>query len=86
MHGYTDVNDYWSRASSEPFLSSIKTPTMIIHAENDPFLPGNKLKTLTQNNGNIMLNLTTQGGACWIYQRSLSRTHRLAAKANYEIL
>ena len=62
MHGYTDVNDYWSRASSEPFLSSIKTPTMIIHAENDPFLPGNKLKTLTQNNGNIMLNLTTQGG------------------------
>ena len=62
MHGYTDVNDYWSRASSEPYLSSIKIPTMIIHAENDPFLPGNKLKTLAQNNGNITLNLTIQGG------------------------
>jgi predicted alpha/beta-fold hydrolase len=35
---------------------------MIIHAENDPFLPGNKLKTLAQNNGNITLNLTIQGG------------------------
>ncbi|MDC1311716.1 hydrolase [Burkholderiales bacterium] len=62
LHGYADVNDYWSRASSKPFLSCIKKPTMIIHAENDPFIPGVALKTLTQNNGNIMLNLTTRGG------------------------
>lgn len=62
LHGYTDVNDYWSRASSKPFLSSIKKPAMIIHAENDPFLPGTELRTLTQNNGNIMLNLTPHGG------------------------
>ena len=62
LHGYADVNDYWSRASSKPFLSSIKKSTMIIHAENDPFLPGTELRTLTQNNGKIILNLTTNGG------------------------
>jgi uncharacterized protein len=62
IHGFNGVDDYWSRASSKPFLLSINNPTLIIHAENDPFLSGIELKTLTKNNNHITLNLTKYGG------------------------
>ena len=62
IHGFNGVADYWSRASSKPFLSSIKNSTLIIHAENDPFLSGLELKTLTRENDHITLNLTKCGG------------------------
>ncbi len=39
LHGYRDTDDYWTRASSKPLLASIATPTLMINARNDPFLP-----------------------------------------------
>jgi predicted alpha/beta-fold hydrolase len=40
LHGFRDADDYWTRASSAPELSRIRVPTLIVHARNDPFLPG----------------------------------------------
>jgi hypothetical protein len=40
LHGFRDTNDYWTRASSKDDLDRIAIPTLIIHARNDPFLPG----------------------------------------------
>ncbi|GAC1446237.1 MAG: alpha/beta fold hydrolase [Pyrinomonadaceae bacterium] len=37
--GFTDTDDYYTRASSLPFMARIKTPTIIIHAQDDPFIP-----------------------------------------------
>ncbi len=37
-HGFRSKNDYYRQASALPFLASIKKPTLIITAKDDPFL------------------------------------------------
>ena len=39
LHGFRDVDDYWSTAASGPWLEHIRVPTLVINARNDPFLP-----------------------------------------------
>ncbi len=39
LHGYRDVDDYYTRASSKPLLAQIAVPTLLLNARNDPFLP-----------------------------------------------
>lgn len=38
LHGYSDAEDYYRRASSRYFLGRIVTPTLIIQAADDPFV------------------------------------------------
>jgi len=37
--GFRDVDDYYARASSLPLVSRIRVPTLIIQAQDDPFIP-----------------------------------------------
>src|SRR6266849_8934424 len=37
--GFANANDYYAKASSLPFIGGIRIPTLIIHAEDDPFIP-----------------------------------------------
>ena len=37
--GYSSVEEYYERASSLPLLSKIRTPALMIHAQDDPFVP-----------------------------------------------
>jgi uncharacterized protein len=37
LFGFRSVEEYWSKASSKPFISRIRLPTKIITAANDPF-------------------------------------------------
>lgn len=39
LHGFENAWDYYERASSEPWLRAIRTPTLLIHAQDDPFMP-----------------------------------------------
>jgi predicted alpha/beta-fold hydrolase len=39
VHGYTDATDYYARASAKPKLNDIALPTLILNAQNDPFVP-----------------------------------------------
>ena len=43
LHGYKNVDDYYTRASSKPLLAHITVPTLLLNARNDPFLPGSAL-------------------------------------------
>ena len=43
VHGYRDVLDYWTRASSISDLRHIRVPTLVLNARNDPFLPAARL-------------------------------------------
>ena len=45
IHGFRDAHDYWRRCSAKHFLSAIRLPTLILHAEDDPFLPAPDLPT-----------------------------------------
>lgn len=38
IHGFRDAEDYWKRNSSRQFLPKIRIPTLLVSAENDPFL------------------------------------------------
>ena len=62
MHGYRDVTDYWTRASTLDELQHIAVPTLVVHARNDPFLPGNYLPEQRQKGSAVEFEFTEQGG------------------------
>ena len=39
MAGYQGAEDYYTHASSGPYLAAIRTPTLLIAAEDDPVVP-----------------------------------------------
>ena len=39
VNGFVDAEQYWDKCSSKQYLHQIETPTIIINALNDPFLP-----------------------------------------------
>jgi predicted alpha/beta-fold hydrolase len=38
MHGFEGANDYWTQSSCLQVLAEIKVPTLLINAQDDPFL------------------------------------------------
>lgn len=38
-HGFTGADDYYARSSAGPLLSKIRVPGLLVHAEDDPFIP-----------------------------------------------
>lgn len=38
LHGFNDADDYWAKASSLPHLHKITVPSLLLNAQNDPFL------------------------------------------------
>jgi predicted alpha/beta-fold hydrolase len=43
LHGYRNTEDYWHRASAKHVLDDITVPTLVLNAQNDPFLPAHHL-------------------------------------------
>lgn len=43
LHGYRNTEDYWDRASARHILADITVPTLVMNAQNDPFLPAHHL-------------------------------------------
>ncbi|MET4106985.1 alpha/beta fold hydrolase [Hymenobacter sp. UYP22] len=39
MHGFKSADEYYEHASSGRYLSGIRIPTLLVNAQNDPFLP-----------------------------------------------
>ena len=61
--GFADANDYYAKASSLPFISRIRIPTLIIHAEDDPFIPFEPLRDPSiAANPYVLLLATERGG------------------------
>jgi hypothetical protein len=51
LHGFRDAADYYARSSSAAFLEKIRVPALLVHSEDDPFLPGERLprEAITRN-------------------------------------
>ena len=63
LHGFRDVDDYWAKASSGPFLERIRVPTLLLNARNDPFLPEHALLAATRKaSPSVMLEFPRTGG------------------------
>lgn len=62
LHGFADVHDYYQRSSSRQFLGSIKVPTLLIQALDDPFMTPDVLPDLDEISPSVQLEFTPQGG------------------------
>jgi predicted alpha/beta-fold hydrolase len=62
LHGFRDTNDYWTRASSKPWLRTIAVPTLLINARNDPFLPAAALPTHDELSPAVTPEFPDEGG------------------------
>jgi predicted alpha/beta-fold hydrolase len=62
-NGFENADDYYTRASSVRVVGQIHIPTLIIHSEDDPFIPFAPLRqsSFTQNPFLLMVN-TERGG------------------------
>lgn len=61
--GFAGASDYYAKASSLPFISRIRIPTLIIHAEDDPFIPFEPLRDPSiAANPYVLLIATERGG------------------------
>lgn len=61
--GYSGAADYYARASALPLIRFIKTPTLIIHAEDDPFIPFCSFRDSSiANNPYVILLAPPRGG------------------------
>jgi len=62
MHGFQDADDYWRKASSKPWLSHIKLPTLVLNARNDPFIPEGSLPSPRDASDAVLLHQPAEGG------------------------
>ena len=62
LHGYKNVEEYWTKASSKPGLENIHIPTLLINARNDPFLPFSALPFPDQVASCVTLEFPREGG------------------------
>lgn len=62
LHGFRDVDDYWTRASSKPYLVNITVPTLLLNARNDPFLPAVVLPAPTDVSDAVTVEFPDTGG------------------------
>jgi predicted alpha/beta-fold hydrolase len=51
LHGFKDADDYYQTCSSKRFLHTIRSPTLVLHSRDDPFLPESSVpeETLAAN-------------------------------------
>lgn len=62
LNGFNSVYDYYRECSSRQFLCRIETPTLLIHAEDDPFMTLDVLPTEQELSQQVVLELSKKGG------------------------
>jgi predicted alpha/beta-fold hydrolase len=78
-HGFDGADDYYYRASSIRVIDRIRVPTLIIHAQDDPFIPfAPMLEPALTNNPYILLVAPNRGGhVAFLSAKSASSNHSL---------
>jgi predicted alpha/beta-fold hydrolase len=62
LHGFRDTDDYWTRASSKPWLGRVAVPTLLVNARNDPFMPARALPDATAVSPHVTCEFPEEGG------------------------
>jgi predicted alpha/beta-fold hydrolase len=62
LHGFRGVDDYYRRCSSRQFLKYIRTPTVILHALDDPFMTSDSVPGHDELGPGVTLELSRRGG------------------------
>lgn len=65
MNGFRDATDYYVRSSALQYIPAIAVPTLIVNAQNDPFLsPSCFPDTLARQLAMVWMEFPEQGGHC----------------------
>jgi predicted alpha/beta-fold hydrolase len=84
LHGYTSADDYYEKCSAIGFMGSIKTKTLVLHAEDDPFMNKAVLPTDEHCSDSVRVEISQKGGhvgfmqglpwrpRIWFHQRILT--------------
>lgn len=96
LHGFASAEDYYRLSSSGQYLSSIATPTLIIHALDDPFMTPAAIPGAHELSRHVLLELSAHGGhvgfitgkerclaQCWLAQRTNYFFSGLLSKNNH---
>ena len=65
LHGFRDADDYYTRSSAIRWLSSIRVPTLLLSAVDDPFLPPDVLdeaRRIAAENPALEVEFVPKGG------------------------
>jgi predicted alpha/beta-fold hydrolase len=62
IHGFNSAQEYYTKCSSKQFLKDIHTPTLIIHASDDPFMTTEILPTFEELSKSVKVELSAHGG------------------------
>ena len=62
LHGFQGADDYYARSSAGPLLSTVMTPTLLLNAANDPFLPRTALPLNQHLPPAVTLEVPEHGG------------------------
>lgn len=63
IHGFRDAADYWRQCSSRQFLPGIRVPTLLLNAQDDPFLPPECFPVSeAESNPCLFLEMPARGG------------------------
>jgi len=62
INDFGSVDNYYRIASCKQYLKNIHTPTLIIHAADDPFVPVRSIPTENELAPNVTLELAQRGG------------------------
>jgi hypothetical protein len=62
LHGFAGTGDYWTRASSRRWLTTVAIPTLVLNARNDPFIPAQSLPGVAEVSPQVTLEQPPGGG------------------------
>lgn len=72
--GFADAEDYYARASSLSFIAKIKTPTLVLHARDDPLAPYAPFsRPEVQGNLSVLVTTPSHGGHVGFVSRERGR-------------
>jgi predicted alpha/beta-fold hydrolase len=65
LHGYENALDFYEKASVGPYLKNIAIPSLMVQANNDPFLLPNCIPIdVASDNPHLFLEIPENGGHC----------------------
>jgi predicted alpha/beta-fold hydrolase len=62
LNGFSSAEDYYQKSSGKQFLSTVTTPTLIIHAEDDPFMNQSVIPNNDEMSDSVQFELSKKGG------------------------
>jgi len=62
LHGFTGVDDYYTRSSARQYLCNIQTPSLILQALDDPFMTQDIIPQESELSSSTVLELSEFGG------------------------